>query len=212
VNEHVFGQYLTSSGFNLFASNGLMLSNNALTQLNPNIVGVGNNEAVVTWQDSSSGNWDIYAQKMNLQTATAWGNAGVLISNALSNQTSPKNCSNGNGGSIFAFQDRRNIYFDIYASQIKRNGTFTNIVNNANQNSISLFPNPATTELFIRDKNNLLNSTFVVITDMLGKSLLSERIIENKIDISKLENGIYLVSLYSEHQELLSQQKLTKNE
>jgi hypothetical protein len=97
-----------------------------------------------------------YAQKMNLQTATAWGNTGVLISNALSNQTSPKNCSNGNGGSIFAFQDRRNIYFDIYASQIKRNGTFTNIVNNANQNSISLFPNPATTELFIRDKNNLL--------------------------------------------------------
>lgn len=212
INEHVFGQYLTSSGFNLFASDGMMLSNNALTQLNPNIVGVGNNEAVVTWQDSSSGNWDIYAQKMNLQTATAWGNSGVLISNALSNQTSPKNCSNGNGGSIFAFQDRRNIYFDIYASQIKRNGTFTNLVSSANQSSITLFPNPATTELFIRGKNNLINSTFVIITDMLGKPLLSERIIENKIDISKLENGIYLVSLYSENQELLSQQKLRKNE
>ena len=212
INEHVFGQYLNSSGAITFTSNGIMLSNNALTQLNPNIVGVGNNEAVVTWQDSSSGNWDIYAQKINLQTMVAWGNAGVLISDATGNQLSPKNCSNGNGGSIFAFQDKRGVDNDIYASQIKSNGTFMNIMNRSSNKNIQLFPNPTSSEVFIQSKELMLKNTSVVITDMLGKTILSLNLNENKIDISNLENGIYMVSLYSADQDLLSQQKLTKNE
>jgi hypothetical protein len=210
--EHVYGQYLNAAGNASFASNGVMLSNNTLTQLNPNMNGVGNNEVVVTWQDSSNGNWDIYAQKMSLQSATEWGNSGVLISDATGNQLSPKNCSNGNGGSIFTFQDRRGIDFDIYASQIKSNGTFTNVSSLTSNNIVSIYPNPAHHELNINSNDQSQINAQLIICDMLGNTVLSENINANKFDISQLSNGIYLVKIISNKDEVITQQKLNKHD
>ena len=149
---------------------------------------------------------------MSLQSATEWGNSGVLISNASGNQLSPKNCSNGNGGCIFTFQDRRGIDYDIYASQIKSNGTFTNVSSLTSNSNISIYPNPAHHELNINCNNQSLINAQLIICDMLGNTVLSEKIITNKFDISQLNNGIYLVKIISNKDEVITQQKLNKHD
>ena len=59
---------------------------------------------------------------------------------------------------------------------------------------LKIYPNPASNFLMI-DLNKEFESSIVKIHNIYGKMVFSERITENKIDISKLNNGIYFVSL-----------------
>jgi len=70
----------------------------------------------------------------------------------------------------------------------------TNVVNEMGNNSISLFPNPATNELFV--KNNEINSV-ITIFDINGKLLITRKITsENEvIDINNLQSGIYTIKI-----------------
>jgi hypothetical protein len=210
--ERVYGQFINGAGNASFTANGVLLSTNALTQLNPNMIGVGNNEVVVTWQDSSSGNWDIYAQKMNLQSATVWNNAGILVSNASGNQLSPKNCSNGDGGSIIVFQDRRNADNDIYASQINSNGTISSVATLADEIKINCYPNPASDVICLNGASAFISQGNIAIYDITGKHVLSERLTSASINIHSLDAGMYVMKLYNQKNELISQTKFTKYE
>jgi hypothetical protein len=208
--DHIYGQFLNANGATLFSNSGVLLSSNVYHQLNPNIVGVGNDEAVVTWQDSINGSWDIYAQKMNLQSGNVWGTNGVLICNAVGNQTSPKNCSNGNGGSIFAFQDKRNGNNDIYASQLKSNGTYTFIFEN-NTSSLNIYPNP--TDRHITISNLPLGNNTITILNVLGKEVIKELVTQNNlIDVSTLTQGLYIATVTNEDGIIVHEQKLQINE
>lgn len=59
---------------------------------------------------------------------------------------------------------------------------------------LKIYPNPASNFLMI-DLNKEFESSIVKIHNIYGKMVFSERITENKIDISKLNNGIYFISL-----------------
>jgi hypothetical protein len=57
--------------------------------------------------------------KRNVQ----WAANGVSVGIAAGNQTSPKNVSDGWGGSIYAWQDKRGSNFDIYAHHLFTDGS-----------------------------------------------------------------------------------------
>ena len=59
---------------------------------------------------------------------------------------------------------------------------------------ISLFPNPATTELNLQVKNEMIGSDFVVF-DALGKVVLRDKILSNNqnISVNNLSNGNYIL-------------------
>lgn len=75
---------------------------------------------------------------------------------------------------------------------------------------IDLFPNPISDNLNI-NFNNLPNNTTISITNLLGQSLRSISINElnNNINISDLENGIYNVNIYSDGT-LINSKKIIK--
>ncbi|MDO8998762.1 MAG: T9SS type A sorting domain-containing protein [Bacteroidota bacterium] len=58
-------------------------------------------------------------------------------------------------------------------------------------NQVNVFPNPANTELNI-DLNNTIKNYSVVLTDLTGKKII-ESVNTNKIDVSKIEKGIYIL-------------------
>ena len=76
--------------------------------------------------------------------------------------------------------------------------TFTTALGENNQ-SIEIYPNPATDLLNIRSGSSSVSAT-AVITDITGKILLSETLVSDveSIDVSGLESGLYLVRVSSQ--------------
>jgi hypothetical protein len=74
--------------------------------------------AIVAWDDYRSGDWDIYAQRVNRSGTAQWTADGVAICTATGAQTASKIISDGAGGAIVAWQD----YPYIYAQRVNAAG------------------------------------------------------------------------------------------
>ena len=143
TNVNIYSQKVDFNGNALWTANGVLVSNSSRNQINPNSVGDGNGGAILVWQDSLAGIWDVFAQRISSAGSVIWTNGGVAVGIAADNQTAPKNVSDGNGGCIFSFQDKRSGDFDIYAYKLAGNGTVTDIEQaTAAASGISVFPNP----------------------------------------------------------------------
>ncbi|MFX0136362.1 MAG: hypothetical protein ACFFDN_22160 [Candidatus Hodarchaeota archaeon] len=106
------------------SGNPICLANE--NQTNLQIVKSGSG-AIVVWQDNRSGNWDIYAQKIDINGATQvdnWILNGNVICNESNNQINPQLIADGNGGAIIVWEDHRvNVTeSDIYAQRINETG------------------------------------------------------------------------------------------
>ena len=198
VNNHIYSQFLNSNGVSQWAANGILISSSVFPQLNPNIVGVGNNEAIVVWQDSISNLWDVYSQKINTQGNLLWTVGGVCVSNAVSNQVSPKNVSNGNGGCIYAFQDKRNGNQDIFAWQLKSNGTPTKLMNyEVDESSFNVFPNPSNNYFYISAEEEISESIILNIYNSFGSLVYTKTIFagsKNTSIVHNLPQGVYVLN------------------
>ncbi len=91
-------------------------------QETPQLVSDGSGGAIITWTDARSGNWDIYAQRVNSIGVAQWTADGVVISAASGSQLNPKLVSDGSGGAIIAWEDQRNGNIDIYAQRVSSSG------------------------------------------------------------------------------------------
>ena len=67
------------------------------------------------------------------------------------------------------------------------------------QNSLNLYPNPATDEIVVDlTQLNILTNTTVEISDIYGRNIISLAInknIKHKIDISHLTKGLYTLQI-----------------
>ena len=62
--------------------------------------------------------------------------------------------------------------------------------------TLSIYPNPATDELFIRSMDGMLSDkTTYSIMDMLGRTIAGTTLYANSIDISGLKEGIYFIQI-----------------
>lgn len=92
-------------------------------QTGPQVVSDSNGGMIVVWEDRRSGNAEIYAQRINSLGVPLWTANGVIVCAASGDQLLPNIISDGAGGAIIAWQDRRNGGdFDIYAQRIDANG------------------------------------------------------------------------------------------
>ena len=103
--------------------------NNAICQAtndqkSPQLVSDGSGGAIITWQDKRGGiNYDIYVQRINASGIVQWTVDGVAICTAADDQSEPSLVSDGSGGVIVTWNDRRpGTYFDIYAQRINGSG------------------------------------------------------------------------------------------
>ncbi len=82
--------------------------------------------AIIVWYDLRGTSGDIYAQHVfsNGSVDSAWPQNGIVVCDAISNQTSPVLVSDGGGGAIICWQDFRNgTNYDIYAQHLLGTGT-----------------------------------------------------------------------------------------
>ncbi len=122
VDYDVYAQRVNASGAVQWAANGVAVSATTNTQFAPRIVSDGTTGAIVTWFDDRDGNYDIYAQRINVSGAVQWTANGVALCTAANSQSSPLIVEDGNGGAIAAWRDGRNGTDDVYAQRVDASG------------------------------------------------------------------------------------------
>ena len=113
----VYAERLDSSGSKLWSSIAVGGGGNT----RPNITNTAGG-VIIAWQDSSL---DIYAQNLDLSGNEQWA-SDVAISTATGEQGYPKSVSDGSGGAVIAWSDKRSdANGDIYAQRVYSDGSLS---------------------------------------------------------------------------------------
>ena len=116
----IYVQRLDANGEPVWTTNGVAICTN--TGISPQVVSDGLGGAIVTWQDDRSGEYDIYAQRIDKNGNLLWGSDGVAVCSATGGQYDPMIATDGQGGAIIAWEDRRSGTGDIYAQRVAAGG------------------------------------------------------------------------------------------
>lgn len=121
VND-IYAQRMSGSGAALWIANGVVVSAATGIQEHPRIVAVDVGRAVIAWNDDRNGGYDIYAQKLGTDGAGLWSADGASVSVTNGTKVNPAIASDGIGGAVVTWQDRRTATDDVYAQRMERNG------------------------------------------------------------------------------------------
>jgi hypothetical protein len=122
----VYAHRVNSAGTVQWAADGVAIATAANDQRHLRLVPDGRGGALIAWHDFRSGNWDIYAQRVNGGGDREWVLTldGLPISAAAGTQGNPELISDGSGGAIIAWRDNRSgTNTDIYAQAVSADGT-----------------------------------------------------------------------------------------
>lgn len=202
-NYDIYAQKVGSNGSLLWNPTGVVICNSPFDQINPNICSDENKGAIIVWQDSSAGMWDIKTQRINNAGNILWTANGEVVCNAANMQTSPKNISDGKGGSIYAWQDVRNGEEDIFIHHINKG--FPAFSNDLKSNTgIELYPNPAHHVAYLKVAS-IMPIEKIMVTNVFGvmTEIPYSKHAENslQLDLSKLKTGIYVVHVIGGQEE-----------
>ena len=103
--------------------NGVPVSTADHYQADPLIVADGTGGAIIAWFDYRSGNYDIYAQRLNAAGVPQWTADGVPLCTQPGNQITISMVSDDAGGAVVVWQDARGNSLDIFAQRVNASGT-----------------------------------------------------------------------------------------
>ena len=120
----IYAQRINAYGAVQWAPNGVAVCTEVQHQRDPELVSDGSGGAVITWEDNRAvSDYHIYAQKINANNGSPlWLVNGVAICTATDEQRDPKIVSDGSGGAIVTWEDKRGADYDIYAQRIDTGG------------------------------------------------------------------------------------------
>ena len=124
LNKTIYSQRIDSNGTKLWTSAGVVIcSTQTFASKEFDIISDNNGGAIITWDfRPGSTEWDIFAQKINSAGIIQWTPDGVVVSGAVDRQDAPAITTDGNGGAIITWEDRRSGTTYIYAQNISSNG------------------------------------------------------------------------------------------
>jgi hypothetical protein len=139
-NGDIFAQRIDSSGAPLWELDGLPVCEAPGDQgyYNLGVVSDSAGSAIMLWEDYRNSNWDIFAQKIDINGKTQWTTDGVSVCTAPGDQGHHYQgsfaldiVSDRRGGAIVAWIDGRSGELDIYAQRIDYSGVPRWAVNGA---------------------------------------------------------------------------------
>ncbi len=120
----IYAQRISTNGVAMWTAGGVPVCTAIMNQKNPRLVSDAVGGAYIAWQDKRNGvDYDIYAQHLNASGTPLWAADGIAICSVIDKQTDPKIVSDGLGGAIVTWQDKRlGISYDVYAQRINSAG------------------------------------------------------------------------------------------
>lgn len=116
-------QLVTKKGSLLWGANGKEVSKSKSIQTNPQVV-TWNNEIILSWTNELDGEKDIHIQKYDTKGKNLWKSGGLPVLTQKGSQFGQKLLSDGHGGAIIAWIDRRveNVRANLYGQRINSKG------------------------------------------------------------------------------------------
>jgi hypothetical protein len=125
IRSDIYSQRVDAAGFVKWTVSGIGVCTTAADQTNPSTVEDGVGGIVVAWDDSTNGNKDIYAQRIDSSGNAKWAANGVPVVVKAGQQKNVKITTDGAGGAIVVWEDSVGGTWDIYAQHIDGNGAAT---------------------------------------------------------------------------------------
>lgn len=123
-SSEIYAQRIDSLGSVLWAADGVAICNASGDHYAPEIVADGSGGAIITWTDERGGDYDIYAQRVDGDGNVQWAAEGVGVCALDSTQWYPVIVSDGAGGAIITWTDKRGLSgYDVYAQRLSPTGT-----------------------------------------------------------------------------------------
>ena len=119
---HLFAQRVDGTGTPRWAEYGIPICTADYGQSAPRIVPDGAGGAIILWADYRTGQYDIYAQRVNADGDTLWAANGIPIDTSEGDQWGLEAVPDGEGGAYLSWLDSRNGYGDVYAQRIDVDG------------------------------------------------------------------------------------------
>jgi Secretion system C-terminal sorting domain len=166
---------------NTTLNNAVCTASNATTKQNIATVSDSSGGLWIVWEDARNNSitgTDIYAQKLNANGSLAFDVAGVVICNALLNQSNITITDDGVGGCIIAWTDGRAGNNDIYAQRITSTGSIAwanngvVVSNNSGVELLAVIERVNATEAIIGWRDDRNNTSFSTGQDYFMNKLL----------------------------------------
>jgi hypothetical protein len=187
----IYVRRINAAGAPQWAADGILIGNGNGPELKPNIVGDGFGNAILCWQDSSAGNWNIRSSKIDGNGTAIWT---ITVTTAADNQTNPKNVPDGAGGCIYGWQDKRNtVDFDIYAHHLNEQGTISALSGERTAIKMTVAPNPFSSSAVLTTDEALQDAN-VTLVNALGLQVMQlDHVTGTSIDLDGmgLAGGLY---------------------
>ena len=120
-NSDIRAQKLDLSGNIVFQDDGIPVCE--APDLQKDLTMAADNLGVIVgWTDKGSGNFDVYAQKIDIKGKNLWIKDGVPVCQVGRTQQRPKVISLRGGESFFVWEDFRFGNWDIFGQEIERDG------------------------------------------------------------------------------------------
>jgi len=117
-NADIYAQKIDREGNTVWELNGVEVCRAADTQQNLQLVPDNANGAIIVWEDNGTGNYDIFAQRLNAAGVAQWKEDGVLVCGTFGDQKGPQIFSDGMGGVLAVWQDYRLKGWNIIAQHL----------------------------------------------------------------------------------------------
>lgn len=146
----IYAQRLDLAGATKWSTGGVAIAVTSSNKNHPVVTGNGSGGAVIGWQDSTGGTWDIRAQSIDSNGVVLWQANGLAVGIAGDDQTDPKIVASIDGAVLFAWQDDRNgLDKDVYGHRIAADGTGSGL-GEPQALRARFFPNPLVTTATLR--------------------------------------------------------------
>jgi hypothetical protein len=124
TDNDIYAQRVDGMGNVLWTAGGVAICTASEDQWFPVIVEDGSGGAIIAWSDFRSTTFlDIYVQRIDASGAPLWTANGVPVCTAAHHQQSQTIVSDGAGGAIVVWEDRRSgTQDDIYAQHVNSSG------------------------------------------------------------------------------------------
>ncbi len=120
----IYGQHMRDSWNYSWGYTGTGICTEATgSQINPDIAMGSDGFVLVTWRDSRSLTNEIYSQKVGRFGDLMWATDGAVVCNIPGEHLSPMVVSDGAGGMIVTWLDRRTFGDNIFAQRLSSSGT-----------------------------------------------------------------------------------------
>ncbi|TND10447.1 MAG: hypothetical protein FD123_89 [Bacteroidetes bacterium] len=121
----IYAQHVDNNGSVTWTANGVAVCASTGDQQHPVITSDGSGGAIIAWEDTRSGNRDIYAQRLNASGAPQWTANGIAVCQQTGTQEDICIETDSAGGAFLAWEDSRPVAngLDIYGERISSAGS-----------------------------------------------------------------------------------------